>query len=75
MADGERPRDVGDVPPDRKTEEKPEGSDPDTADEWGPEPRTDEAAGQRPDRRASVPGTRVPDAPGPAEDREDPDLS
>jgi hypothetical protein len=45
------PRAVGDVPPDRRTEEKPQGADPDTerdleTEEPSPEPPPESSPGQ-----------------------------
>jgi hypothetical protein len=64
----EAPRDIGDIPPDRRTEEKPEGADPDAEntnpERQGPDPDSgptdapepDEAQGQSGPPPESIPG-------------------
>jgi hypothetical protein len=48
----ETPREVGDVPPERQPEDKPEGADPDTGE-------------TNPERQGPDPGTGPGDAPEP----------
>ena len=61
----ETPRDAGDIPPDRRAEEKPEGSDPDTEGQPKPEesPSTpQEDMGSEEDVKQDLPG--VPEEAG-----------
>jgi hypothetical protein len=51
----ETPREVGEIPPERRTEDKPEGADPDTGD-------------VNPERQGPDPGKGPSGAPEPAGD-------
>jgi len=68
MTNEETPREVGDVPPDRRTEENPQGADPDAEDtnpeRQGPDPDTGATDAPKPDEAQGPSGPPPESIPG-----------
>jgi hypothetical protein len=68
MTNEETPREVGDVPPDRQSDENPEGAEPDVEDtnpeRQGPDPETGPTDAPKPDEAQGPSGPPPESIPG-----------